>query len=85
MRALETCAKIFKPAECANYFEACGYDTTCSEPALIEAFANGPFAPKWNSREGTICAPSLLADIGHPNSNAPFVAPPALVNMHARA
>jgi transposase len=27
MRALEACADIFKPAECANYFEACGYDT----------------------------------------------------------
>jgi len=28
MRALENCADIFKPAECANYFDACGYDTT---------------------------------------------------------
>jgi transposase len=28
MRALEACADIFKPAECANYFVACGYDTT---------------------------------------------------------
>jgi len=28
MRALETCAHIFKLAECANYFAACGYDTT---------------------------------------------------------
>jgi transposase len=28
IRALETCADIFKPAECANYFAACGYDTT---------------------------------------------------------
>ena len=28
MHALEACAHIFKPAECANYFEACGYDTT---------------------------------------------------------
>ena len=28
MRALETCAHIFKPDECANYFAACGYDTT---------------------------------------------------------
>ena len=27
MNALETCAKIFKPSECANYFKACGYDT----------------------------------------------------------
>ena len=27
MRALETCADIFKPAECENYFKACGYDT----------------------------------------------------------
>ncbi len=26
-RALETCADIFKPAECKNYFNACGYDT----------------------------------------------------------
>ena len=26
MRALETCADIFKPTECANYFTACGYD-----------------------------------------------------------
>jgi hypothetical protein len=28
MRALEVCADIFQPAECANYFAACGYDTT---------------------------------------------------------
>lgn len=28
MRALETCADIFKPAECENYFAACGYDPT---------------------------------------------------------
>ena len=28
IRALETCADIFKPAECASYFKACGYDTT---------------------------------------------------------
>lgn len=27
MRALETCALIFLPTECANYFGACGYDT----------------------------------------------------------
>lgn len=27
MRALETCAEFFKPAECVNYFAACGYDT----------------------------------------------------------
>jgi hypothetical protein len=27
MCALETCADIFKPAECENYFNACGYDT----------------------------------------------------------
>ncbi len=27
MQALQTCADIFKPAECANYFAACGYDT----------------------------------------------------------
>jgi len=33
-RALETCADIFKPIEWANYFAACGYDTTCSESAL---------------------------------------------------
>jgi transposase len=26
IRALETCADIFKPVECANYFAACGYD-----------------------------------------------------------
>jgi transposase len=26
MNALETCAKIFKPSECVNYFRACGYD-----------------------------------------------------------
>ncbi|MDR3424344.1 MAG: IS630 family transposase, partial [Alphaproteobacteria bacterium] len=26
MRALETCADIFKPTECKNYFAACGYD-----------------------------------------------------------
>jgi transposase len=27
MHALETCADIFKPSECENYFAACGYDT----------------------------------------------------------
>ena len=27
INALETCAKIFKPSECVNYFRACGYDT----------------------------------------------------------
>jgi len=26
INALETCAEIFKPVECANYFGACGYD-----------------------------------------------------------
>ena len=25
MRALETCAEIFKPSECLNYFKSCGY------------------------------------------------------------
>jgi hypothetical protein len=24
--ALDACADIFKPTECANYFTACGYD-----------------------------------------------------------
>jgi transposase len=28
IRALEACAEIFRPAECANYFAASGYDTT---------------------------------------------------------
>jgi transposase len=28
IRALETCANIFKPIECANYLYTCGYDTT---------------------------------------------------------
>ena len=27
LNALETCAEIFKPIECVNYFKACGYDT----------------------------------------------------------
>jgi len=27
MSALENCANIFNPAECENYFKACGYDT----------------------------------------------------------
>jgi transposase len=27
MNALDACAEIFKPAECVNYFKACGYDT----------------------------------------------------------
>lgn len=27
MNALETCADIFKRAECVNYFKAYGYDT----------------------------------------------------------
>ena len=26
MAALDACDDIFKPAECANYFRACGYD-----------------------------------------------------------
>ena len=26
MAALEACADIFKPVECANYFRACGYE-----------------------------------------------------------
>jgi transposase len=26
MRALETCADIFEPTQCANYFTACGYE-----------------------------------------------------------
>ena len=25
--ALDVCADLFKPTECANYFKACGYDT----------------------------------------------------------
>ena len=28
MSALEACTDIFTPAECANYFASCGYDTT---------------------------------------------------------
>jgi len=27
MNALDACAEIFKPKECANYFKACGYDS----------------------------------------------------------
>ncbi len=27
INALETCAPIFKPVECMNHFQACGYDT----------------------------------------------------------
>jgi transposase len=27
MSALDACAEIFKPNECATYFKACGYDT----------------------------------------------------------
>jgi transposase len=27
IKALDACANIFKPGECANYFKACGYDT----------------------------------------------------------
>jgi transposase len=27
MNVLQTCADIFKPAECQNYFKPCGYDT----------------------------------------------------------
>ena len=34
MNALDACAEIFKPAECVNYFKACGYDTDRSETAL---------------------------------------------------
>ena len=25
LRALKTCAEIFKPSECTNYFKSCGY------------------------------------------------------------
>ena len=25
LRALETCAQIFKPSQCTNYFKSCGY------------------------------------------------------------
>ena len=28
MRVLDACAAIFKPAQCENYFAACGYHTT---------------------------------------------------------
>ena len=28
MRALETCAEIFKPSQCTNYFKSCGYCST---------------------------------------------------------
>jgi transposase len=27
LSALDACSDIFKPAECANYFKVCGYDT----------------------------------------------------------
>jgi transposase len=27
LNALEACAEIFKPGECANYFKSCGYYT----------------------------------------------------------
>ena len=26
IRALETCAEIFKPSQCTNYFKSCGYE-----------------------------------------------------------
>ena len=26
IRALETCAEIFKPVECMNYLKSCGYE-----------------------------------------------------------
>ena len=26
MRALETCAEIFNPSQCTNYFKSCGYE-----------------------------------------------------------
>ena len=26
VRALETCAEIFKPSQCTNYFKSCGYE-----------------------------------------------------------
>jgi transposase len=28
LMTLDACGGIFEPAECANYFKACGYDTT---------------------------------------------------------
>jgi hypothetical protein len=31
MRVVKACAGIVKPAECASYFAACGYDTTWAE------------------------------------------------------
>jgi len=29
LAALDACADIFRPSECANYFAACGYDPNC--------------------------------------------------------
>jgi transposase len=29
LSALDACADIFKPTECANYFRACGYEPEC--------------------------------------------------------
>ena len=34
MNALETCAHIFKPVECVNYFKVCGYDRNDRSSAL---------------------------------------------------
>ena len=35
MTALDACADIFIPAECANYFAACGYDTIQIDRSLL--------------------------------------------------
>ena len=39
MNALEACAEIFKPAECVNYFKACGYDA-CARSACRASSAS---------------------------------------------
>jgi len=39
LAALDACAAIFKPTECANYFKACGYDTGSNDEGAAQVIA----------------------------------------------
>jgi len=53
MRALETCAEIFKPSECTNYFKSCGYrdDTGWWLIPLSQVTATMGWAKIWRAAE----------------------------------
>ncbi len=40
LRALETCAEIFKPSQCTNYLKSCGYEHDTG--SAIPSFFRGP-------------------------------------------